>query len=53
MFTLGETRNLEMKPVDSIDFMLKSSFCQLFMKCSLTVHSLKRYIIIYLQLKLI
>ena len=39
--TLGETRDLGMKHVDSIDFMLKSSFCQLSIDCSLTVHSPK------------
>ena len=51
--TLGQTRDLGMEHVDSIDFMLKSSFCQLSIKCSLTIHSSKRCISIYLQLILI
>ena len=36
--TLGETRDLRMKHVDSIDFMLKSTFCQLSIDRPLTVH---------------
>ena len=36
--TLGETRDLGMEHVDAIDFMLKSTFCQLSIDGSLTVH---------------
>ena len=36
--TLGETRDLGVEHVDSIDVMLKSTFCQLSIDCSLTVH---------------
>ena len=36
--TLGETRDLGMEHVDSIDFMLKSTFCQLSIDDPLTVH---------------
>ena len=36
--TLGETRDLGMEHVDSIDFMLKSTFCQLFIDGPLTFH---------------
>ena len=35
---LGETRELGMKRVDSIDFMLKSNFRRLSIDGSLTVH---------------
>ena len=36
--TLEKTRNLKMKRVDFIDFMLKSTFRQPFIDGSLTVH---------------
>ena len=36
---IGETRDLKMEHANSIDFMLKSSFFQLFIECPLTVHS--------------
>ena len=36
--TLGETRDLGMEHVDIIDFMLKSTFCQLSIDGPLTVH---------------
>ena len=37
IITLGETRDFGMEHVDSIDFMLKSTFCQLSIDCSLMV----------------
>ena len=36
--TLGEIRDFGMEHVDSINFMLKSTFCQLSTDGSLTVH---------------
>ena len=36
---LEETRDFGMEHVDSIDSMLKSTFCQLFIDGPLTVHS--------------
>ena len=36
---LEKTRDFGMEHVDFIDFMLKSTFCQLFIDGSLTVHS--------------
>ena len=47
---LRETRDLEMKHVNIIDFMLKSTFCQLFIDGPLTVHLKECYIIIHLYL---
>ena len=37
--TLKKTRDLGMEHVDSIDFMLKSTFCQKSIDDPLTVHS--------------
>ena len=42
LYLLGETRDLGMEHVDTIDFMLKSTFCQLSIDGPLTVH-LKEY----------
>ena len=36
--TLGETRDLGMEHVDTIDFMLKSTVCQLSIDDPLTIH---------------
>ena len=50
LITLGETRDLGMDHVDTIDFMLKSTVCQLSIDDPLTVHFQNCNIIIYLQL---